>query len=334
MSNAKRQLLDKWRQGHDLAAERLAIPRTKQERIPLSFAQERLWFLDQMTIADPFYNIPIVLRTREDLDVMVFAQSMTEVVRRHEILRTTFRVEGGIPRQVIDRPQRIEVTAIDMRGLGEQDREAEIQRLIVEEARRPFDLGHGPLWRLKVLRTREEEYVIALTVHHIVADGWSIGILLQELLILYRNFLAGQPSPLSELPVQYGDYAVWQREWLQGEVLDRELRYWREQLQGASVLELPTDRPRPAIQSFRGATCPLFIEEDIYKKLKDLSRREGATLFMTLFAAFTTLVYRYTGQEDISVGSPIAGRRRSEIEGLIGFFVNTLVLRTELDGGG
>ena len=302
------------------------------KEFPLSYAQERLWFLDQLAPGDVFYNIPAVLRMRGELDIEILAQSITEVVRRHEVLRTTFHSQGGVPQQAIAPPMPVAVPVVDLREVAEENREAEVERLVCEETQRPFDLGQLPLFRLRIVRIREAEYVIAVTLHHIVADGWSIGVFLREVQSLYAAFVAGQPSPLSELPVQYSDYAVWQRGWLQGEVLKGEMGYWRKRLQGAAMLELPTDRPRPRLQNLGGATYPLVIEEEIYRGLKALSRQEGATLFMTLIAAFKVLLYRYTGQEDISVGTPIANRRRAEIEGLIGFFVNTLVLRTDLHG--
>src|SRR5262249_28339284 len=199
-------------------------------------------------------------------------------------------------------------------------------------ALRPFDLGRGPLMRFALLRLEEREYVVLVTLHHIVADGWSVGVLLRELVALYAAYRAGRPSPLRELPVQDADYAVRQRQWLRGEALERPLRYWRERRRGASALELPPDRPRPPLPSFRGATHPLVVEGEVYEGLKELSRREGATLFMTLMAGFAVLLHRYTGQADICVGTPVANRTRSEVEGLIGFFVNTLVLRTDLGG--
>ena len=202
-----------------------------------------------------------------------------------------------------------------------------------EEARRPFDLAQGPLFRSKLLRLGEDDHVLLLTMHHIVSDGWSMGVLYRELSMLYRAFVDGQPSPLAELPIQYADFAVWQREWLQGEVLESQLSYWKKQLEGIpAVLNLPTDHPRPAVQSYRGARQSIELSKELLRGLKRLSRKEGVTLFMTLLAAFQTLLYRYTGQEDIVVGSPIANRNRAEIEGLIGFFVNTLVLRTNFSG--
>ena len=308
-------------------------PVSREEGLPLSFAQERLWFLEQLEPGNTAYNIAAAYRLRGPLDVAALERSLNEIVRCHEVLRTTFATMDGRPVQVIAPEMSLTLPVEDLQELPEAEREAEAQRLLTEEAQRPFDLEKGPLLRAALLRLDEEEHVLLLTMHHIVSDGWSMGVFNRELAVLYEAFSVGKPSPLPELPIQYADFAVWQREWLQGEVLEEQLAYWREHLGGdLSVLELPTDRPRPAAQSFRGATQSFVLSGDLTESLKALSRREGVTLFMTLLAAFKTLLYRYTGQEDVVVGSPIAGRNRSEIEGLIGFFVNTLVLRTDLSG--
>jgi hypothetical protein len=211
--------------------------------------------------------------------------------------------------------------------------EQDAQRIAVEEARQPFDLEQGPLLRARLLRLSEQEQVLLVTMHHIVSDGWSMGVLVKEVAALYSAFSAGQPAALEELPIQYADYAVWQREWLRGEVLERQLSYWREQLAGApAVLELPSDHPRPAVQSFRGSFEPVVIGAEVTARLKELSRREGVTLFMLLLSAWQVLLSRYTGTTDIVVGTPIANRQRGEVEGLIGYFVNALALRTDLSG--
>ncbi len=308
-------------------------PISRQGELPLSFAQQRLWFLDQLSPGGSFYNIPSALRLRGELDVGALERSLTEVVRRHEVLRTTFSEVGGRPVQVIHDAERVELEVVDLTGLAEADREAEALRLAREEARRPFDLERGPLFRARLLRLGREDHVALLTLHHIVSDGWSMGVLVEEMASLYAAFQAGQPSPLAELPIQYADYAAWQRSWLVGEELERQLGYWREQLAGApSVLELPTDRPRPAVQTFSGSTESRVLSADLSEGLRRLSRKEGVTLFMTLLAAWQALLSRYSGQEDIVVGCPIANRQRSEVERLIGFFVNTLVLRTDLSG--
>jgi amino acid adenylation domain-containing protein len=316
-----------------LLAQLLQKKGNESGSFPLSFAQRRLWFLDQLDPGSPTYNVPIAFRVAGPLDKAVLEQSFNEIVRRHEALRTTFPAVDGEPIQVISPVLTVPVPVVDCRELPESEREAEVQRLANGEARRPFDLAQGPLLRTTLLRLGEEEHVLLLTMHHIVSDGWSAGILIRELAVLYEAFAAGKSSPLSEPPVQYADFARWQRQWLQGEVLDAQLAYWKQQLDGAlSVLELPADRPRPAIQSFRGARQSLTVPQDLSESLKALSLQVGGTLFMTLLASFQTLLQRYTGQDDIIVGTPIANRDRAEIEGLIGCFANTLVLRTDLSG--
>jgi amino acid adenylation domain-containing protein len=302
---------------------------TQESPVPLSFSQQRLWFLDQYEPNSSVYNIPNALRLKGSLNIGALQQSLDEIIRRHESLRTTFSTRGGEPVQAIAPSVQLSFPLVDLTGHPEGEREEEIQRLVHEEAGRPFDLSKGPLFRSKLLRVAEDDHVLLLTIHHIVSDGWSMGVLYRELSVFYRAFVKGEPSPLPELPIQYADFAVWQREWLQGEVLNRQLSYWQKQLEGIpAVLNLPTDRPRPAVQSFRGARQSFVLSKDLTEQLKALSRKESVTLFMTLLAAFQTLLYRYTGQEDIVVGSPIANRNRAEIEGLIGFFVNTLVLRS------
>jgi len=308
-------------------------PVSREEELPLSFAQERLWFLDQLGPGNTAYGIPVAYRLQGSLDVAALEWSLNEIVRRHEVPRTTFAVVDGRPVQVIAPEMRLTLPVEDLRGLPEAEQEAEVERWATEEAQHPFDLAQGPLLRAALLRLDEEEHVLLLTMHHIVSDGWSMGVFNRELAALYEAFSAGKPSPLPELPLQYADFVVWQREWLQGEVLEEQVAYWRQHLgNDLPVLELPIDRPRPVAQSFRGAHRSFVLSGDLTESLKALSRREGVTLFVTLLAAFKTLLYRYTGQEDTIVGSPIAGRNRSEIEGLIGFFVNTLVLRTDLSG--
>ncbi len=299
--------------------------------LPLSYAQQRLWFIHQLDPASAAYNIPLAVRLTGRLDVSALSATLTEVVRRHEALRTTFVIHEGQPRQVIHPPTSLELAVTDLTSLAAAEQED--QRIAGEEASLPFDLVAGPLLRARLLRLSEEEHVLLVMMHHIVSDGWSLGVLVREVGLLYPVLSAGAESPLQELPIQYADFAVWQREWLSGEVLERQLSYWREQLAGAAaVLELPSDHPRPAVQSFRGADQPFVISARLTAELKEFSRREGVTLFMTLLAAFKALLYRYTGQTDIIVGSPIAGRNFVETEELIGFFINTLVLRTDLSG--
>jgi len=300
---------------------------------PLSFAQQRLWFLDELLPSNPFYNINNALRFTHSLDLSAFERALNEIVRRHEALRTTFKVIEGRPVQVVAPHLELMLPVLDLGTLPEAERDREALRVAREEAERPFDLAQGPLIRTRLVRLDENDYLFLLTIHHIVSDGWSMNVFSRELNTLYAAFSSNQPSPLPELPIQYADFAVWQREWLQGEVLEAHLEYWDQQLAGLSVLQLPTDRPRPVVPTARGAFQPIQLPASMKASLKALSQREGVTLFMTLLAAFQTLLHRYTAQDDIAVGSPIANRNRAEIEGLIGFFVNSLVMRTDFSRG-
>jgi amino acid adenylation domain-containing protein len=301
---------------------------------PTSFAQQRLWFLHQWEPSTPLYNISRCFRLTGRLDVAALERSVNELVRRHESLRTSFSVVDGQPTQVITPSLTVTLPVVDLSSRPDVERESEALRLADEEARRPFDLSRGPLLRVTLLRLTEQEHGLFLTLHHIVSDGWSMGVLFRELSALYDAFSTiRKPSPLAELTLQYPDFAVWQRQWLQGEVLEGQLSYWKKQLSDVpALLELPTDRPRPPVQTYRGTRQFLVLSGELKEALKTLSRRQGVTLFMTLLAAFQTLLHRYTGQDDIAVGSPIAGRNRTEVEGLIGFFVNTLVLRNDFSG--
>ncbi|MCZ2077569.1 MAG: amino acid adenylation domain-containing protein [Bryobacterales bacterium] len=299
---------------------------------PLSFAQQRLWFLDQLAPGSSFYNVPAAVALRMPLNATLLERSLNEIIRRHEVLRTRFVTVDGQPMQVIAERLAVEVPVVDLRHVGEGERQAEATRLANQEARQPFDLTRGPLLRARLLRLADSEYVFCLTVHHVVCDGWSMGLLFQELNQLYTAYALGRPSPLEELAVQYADYAMWQREALEGEVLEEQLEYWRKQLAGIAALELPADHARPATPSYRGGQVEVRLPRGLTGRLKALSQREGVTLFMTLLAAFQILLERYTGQEEVVVGSPIAGRNRAELEPLIGFFVNTLVMRTRLEG--
>ncbi|HST61415.1 MAG TPA: amino acid adenylation domain-containing protein, partial [Longimicrobium sp.] len=309
------------------------VPAGRTGALPLSFAQERLWFIDRLEPGSTTYNISMAYRLGNALDVPAFERALGEIVRRHEALRTVFGEVDGSPVQTIAPFSGFALPVEDLSGLGEADREDAVKRRAGEEARRPFDLSAGPLFRAALLRLGAEEHVLLLGMHHIVSDGWSMGVLFRELSSLYEAYLAGRESPLPELAVQYADYAVWQREQLEGEVLDRQLSYWRERLAGApELLELPTDHPRPAVQTYRGATVPVELSLELLERLQALGRSEGATLYMTLLGAFQVLLSKYAGSEDVVVGSPIAGRTSKEVEELIGFFVNTLVLRTDLGG--
>jgi amino acid adenylation domain-containing protein len=297
-----------------------------------SFAQQRFWFLDQLEPGNPLYNIPAVVRIGGNLNVAAMEQALTEIVRRHESLRTTFRTLDAHPVQVVGLPFAVHVQVEDLSALPEAERDAAAVQLLLAKAREPFDLARGPLLRPALVRTGPAEYLFSLTMHHIVSDGWSFGVLIREVITLYEAFVAGKPSPLPELEIQYPDYALWQREWLQGDALDEQLAYWKRQLAAPPVLELPGDRRRPPVQSFAGAVHQTRIPAPLYESLHALGRREGVTLFMTLLAGFKALLWRYTGQDDLVVGTPVAGRTRVEMEPLIGLFVNTLALRTDLSG--
>ncbi|HEX8352258.1 MAG TPA: condensation domain-containing protein, partial [Pyrinomonadaceae bacterium] len=307
------------------------IVRVPHDReLPLSFAQQRLWFLDQLEPGGSAYNMPFALRLTGRLDAPALERTVGEVVRRHEVLRTRFLTTDGRAVPHVEQATPASLPLIDLGGADEGAREAEARRLTRAEARRPFDLNRDTPLRARLLRLSAEEHVLLLTMHHIAGDGWSVGVLTREVAALYEAYARGEESPLPELPVQYADYAAWQRGWLQGEVLERQLSYWRGQLEGVPVLELPADHPRPATLTHRGAYVAAEIPPELLDGLRRLSRREGATLFMTLLAAFQTLLSRYSGQSDVCVGMPIAGRNRAETEGLIGLFVNTLALRSSL----
>jgi amino acid adenylation domain-containing protein len=297
---------------------------------PLSFAQERLWFLDQLAPGNPTYNLPAALRLRGRLDVGALERGWREIVRRHASLRTSFAAVDGRPVQVVAPTIAGGWAQVDLRALPLSTREAVARRLIGGDVGRSFDLRAGSLWRALLVRLAETEYLALLTVHHIIADGWSLGLLVREVTTLYAAFAQGRPLRMPDPTLQYVDFALWQRAWLQGPARERQLAYWRSQLQGLAPLELPSDRPRPPVQTYHGATEALTFSPALTGALAALSRDESVTLYMTLLAAFQVLLYRYTGQADIAVGTPIAGRNHSEIEQLVGFFINTLVLRTQL----
>jgi amino acid adenylation domain-containing protein len=309
------------------------LPRRRTSNVlPVSYAQQRLWFLHQLEPASPAYNILTPWRLSEPLDLRALVRSLAEIVCRHEVLRTSFTVIDGQPFQVVAPAQAMALPVVDLRALPAAVLQAEASRLATQEARRPFDLARGPLLRATLLRLEGPTLVLWLALHHIVTDGWSTTVLTRELAALYAAFMAGRPSPLVAPPIQYADFALWQREWLRGEALASQMAYWKRQLADLPQLALPTDRRRPPLPSFRGRREPVGLGAALGDALKALSQRAGATLFMTLLAAFQTLLCRYSGQTDIAVGSPTANRTRTELEGLIGFFVNTLVLRTDLSG--
>ncbi|QSJ14342.1 amino acid adenylation domain-containing protein [Nostoc sp. UHCC 0702] len=318
-------------------------PPSSEEEVfvfPLSFAQQRLWFLDQLIPNSAIYNISGTVQFHGRLVRVALEESFKEIVRRHEVLRTTFAIAGGQPVQAVASAEEestlqryYSLEEIDLRYFSEPNRQLEVQRLATAEARLPFNLEQGPLLRVMLLHLAEQQYTFLVTIHHIISDGWSLSILMRELMALYEAFSQGNPSPLPDLAIQYADFALWQREWLQGELLTSKLAYWQRQLSGClPVLQLPTSQQRPAIESFRGARQLFNLSANLTQTLKTFARQEGVTLFMTLLAVFKILLYRYTAQSDILVGSPIANRQHSELESVMGFFVNTLVLRTDLSG--
>ncbi|MFL6332079.1 MAG: amino acid adenylation domain-containing protein [Pyrinomonadaceae bacterium] len=309
------------------------VPVGRDRELPLSFAQQRLWFIDQLEPGAYVYNVPGAFRLEGELNVGALERSFEEIVRRHEALRTSFASVDGRPVQVVAPALDVALPVIDLRHLPEAERETEMMRLALEEARRPFDLSKGPLLRTTLLRLGEKSHLFLLTMHHIVSDGWSVGIILRELHALYEAYASGAEPALPVPAVQYADYAAWQQGWLRGEVLERQLSYWRRQLAGAPpALELPTDFPRPPVQTYRGTHELFALSADVSGQLYALSRREGVTLFMTLLAAYQTLLSRYTGQDDIVVGTDVANRNRAETEDLIGCFINVLVMRGDLSG--
>ena len=319
------------RQGEDLRMPPL-VARERPKVLPLSFAQQRLWFLDQLELGSTTYLIPSALCVDGEINMQALERSFQDLIHRHESLRTTFEERDGQPVQVIHPAGPLTLPVIDLQGLAEQEREQQVRWLASQERQHPCDLVTGPLLRTALLRLESQEHVLLQTLHHIITDGWSNGVLVRELTTLYQTKLSGEPSPLAPLPIQYADYTLWQRAWLQGEALQAQLSYWRSQLAGIAPLELPTDHPRPPVQTYRGASQEFRLSSVLSEQLVALSEQQNVTLFMLLLAAFQVLLARYTGQRDIAVGSPIANRRHAEIEGVIGFFVNTLVLRTDLSG--
>jgi amino acid adenylation domain-containing protein len=318
------------------AAEGLdALPLTAVARDgepALSFAQQRLWFLEQVAPLNPAYYMSSALRLEGALEQEALQRSLNDIVQRHEALRTAFPAHAGKPHQRIASSQRLVLQAHDLGTTRAPEREAALKAWLKAFAERPFDLAQGPLLRSALIRLAPQVHVLAITMHHIVSDGWSMGVFLRELAALYGAYRQGRPSPLPALTLQYADFAHWQRRWLQGVVLQRQLDYWQHQLQELPTLQLPTDHPRPPRQRFAGATHPIALAPELGRALLRLSQREGGTLYMTLLAAYQVLLARYSGQEDIVIGSPVANRNRAEIEPLIGFFVNMLVLRTDLSG--
>lgn len=334
ISTDQQDLLTEWLNGRG-SPDLQNIPRRSHPRqfAQLSYDQERLWFLDQLEPNNPFYNVPIAVRLKGLLNASALEKSLNEIVRRHEILRTTFDLINGQVMQIISPALTIKLRTRSLEDLPEDEREREVLRLAGEEARKPFDLARGPLFRASLLQLGEQDRVALFTTHHIISDGWSVSVFIRELVLLYDAFSKGRASPLPELPIQYADFAEWQREWLKSEGLQSHLAYWKRQLAGAPPrLNLPIDRPRPSAQSFRGATLPLDLNASLTSALRSLGRQKGATLFMCLLAGFNALLYFYTKQEDLIVGTDIMNRNFLETEGLIGLLVNQLVLRTNLSG--
>ena len=328
-----KQRLRKLQQRRRRASSNNITRRRESGPVPLGYAQERLWFMSQLLPDSPVYNNPVAVRLSGPLNVTSLEQALNEIMRRHEALRTNFRALDGQSLQYIVPSLSITLPASDIADLPGARREAEAQRLVTEQIKTRFSLEHGPLVRAKLIKLEAEEHILVVTMHHIISDGWSKDIFFRELSALYHAFSTGSPCPLSELSIQYVDFTVWQRLWLEGETTDDQVSYWKEKLHGVpSVIELPTDRPRPAVQTFQGARRSFALSKPLWEKIKVLSGRERTTQFMLLLAAFQTLLHRYTGQEDIAVGCPIAGRNQHETEELIGCFTNTLVMRIDLSG--
>ncbi len=337
LSPEKAALLQKLLRGELAnAPDKNAIPRraTPEEPAPLSFAQQRLWFLDQLEPNNPFYNIPAPLRIYGPVDAEALESSLQEILRRHEVLRTRVIDVNGQPAQVVVSDAVLPFRVVDLSHLPAANRETEARGLITEEVQIPFQLSQCPLLRVLLLRVDEHEHVLLITAHHIVSDDWSMGILFRELTACYTHFVKGGGAMSLALPaIQYADYALWQRGWLTGAVLDEQVKYWKRMLTGAPpLLALPVDRPRPPVQTYRGAAVSFSLPQSLTEQMTLLARRHDATLFMVLLAAFEILICRYTGETNFCVGTPVANRTRPETEQVIGFFINTLVLRADLSG--
>ncbi|HYH45921.1 MAG TPA: condensation domain-containing protein, partial [Thermoanaerobaculia bacterium] len=334
LSAKKRALLSQRLRGEPGAAAAGAIPRRPLPGpVRLSFAQERLWFVDRWRPGTAAYNLLDAIQLVGRLDSGALAAALSELMRRHEALRTVFLEREGVAYQVVNPAGAVPLPVIDLTAVPADRRRPMAQALAQAEGRVPFDLAGDPLLRARLVRLGEGEHFLVLVLHHIATDLWSFGILIRELGTVYNRISAGDLTPLPELPIQYADFAAWQRGWLTGEVLEGQLGYWRKQLQGAPVsLDLPTDRPRPAAQGFAGAVLPFTLAAGLLGALRALAQESGGTLFMVAWSAFAALLSRYSGQRDLLLGFPIAGRTRREVEPLIGLFINTLVLRADLSG--
>jgi hypothetical protein len=297
----------------------------------LSYAQQSVWFIDKLNPGNTAYNIAIAVRLKGDLDKDAMWRSLKEIVDRHEVFRTSFPIVNDEPVQRIATKPDLVLTETDLDGWRENEKQEEVERIARAEASHPFDLGRGPLVRMKLLRLSEQKHVLLVTIHHIIFDGWSGTVMMQEFNQLYSAFARGEPSPLPALEIQYADFALWERTWLHGAALDEHLAYWRRQLADLPVLELPLDRPRPPIKSYHGAIVNFELGRDLTQQLQELSGKEDATIFMIMLTAFQTILGKYSGQQDVPLGAVIANRNRLELEKLIGLFVNTVVIRTRLD---
>ncbi|PLZ98350.1 non-ribosomal peptide synthetase, partial [Fischerella thermalis CCMEE 5268] len=307
-------------------------PVPRDVNLPLSFAQARLWLLEQLNPGSDIYNMPAAIRLVGELNIEALEESINEIIRRHEVLRTTFVLVDEQPLQVIVPNLQLKISVVNLQELPQAEQEAEIEYLSLKEFQLPFDFTQAPLLRCTLLQLGEQEYILLFTIHHIVFDGWSTGVLIQELVTLYNAFAVGKPSPLPVLPIQYADFAVWQRQYLQGERREALLTYWKQQLANLPVLQLPTIRPRAEVKTKRGATHTFLIPASVVQEVRSLSQQAGVTLFMTLLASFKILLQRYCNQDDIVVGTDVANRNQAEVEPLIGFFINLLVLRTDVSG--
>ncbi|QQE72804.1 amino acid adenylation domain-containing protein [Brevibacillus composti] len=336
LSAAKQLLLEKRLKGKGKTSSPAPAIKRRENRelAAVSYPQERMWFVNQLQPESAAYNVPGALRLTGEVDVAALKKSIDEIIRRHDVLRTTFRAVDGRLVQIIEKEMQFDWRVDDLRHFPQEKREEERIRAEAEMACLSFALDQGPLIGMRLLRVADDEHILLLTVHHIIFDGWSIGIFVRELASLYRAYSKGEEASLPELVIQYGDYAEWQRNvWLEQTEMDKQLSYWREKLKGMpAALDLPTDRVRPPVQTFRGAAKTFALPADLKRRLEALGRQEGATLFMTLLAAFKTLVYRYSGQSDLVIGTPIAGRKHRETESLIGLFLNLLALRTDVSG--
>ena len=314
------------------AARAPAIPRRGTSSAPLSYAQQGLWFLDQFAPGSPRYNIPMALQLDGPLDVEVLAGAVALVVRRHEILRTTFIEDRGEPRQIVSTTSSVQMRFVDASAIEPAKRGRVVPRLVRQELWQPFELAQGPLLRISLWRMAADQHVLTATMHHIIADAWSVNVLLREITTIYASLVANRPAALPPLPIQYGDYAAWERARVEGPAFERTLTYWENQLAGVEPLDLPSDRPRLATRTFAGAAQPWKLSREVSAGLRELARRERVTLFMLLVAVFAVLVRRYTHQDDLAIGSPMTTRQTRETEPLVGLFLNTLVLRVNAAG--